>query len=971
MANSKPLSIYYQNARGLRTKTSTFFRNICLNTYDIIAITESWLLNGILDTEIVDERYIVFRRDREYSVTGQSLGGGVLIAVHRALTVTPQLAFHSSAEDVWVTITFKNQGARPVKLHLCVLYLCEQRLGFSFSQQLSYFWSSVGDIMLGFPNDKYLIVGDFNLGGIEWNPSTVGDYLFDPNNYSSNDEILIVDEINLLNLKQYNGIKNWYGRILDLVLSNDTAVVRDCSSEALVPIDRHHGALVIEVDYADVAKLNNAPHKKFLYNRADYKSINTEIQKIDWIQVFSSKSLDDCVEYFYSTMDVLRDNYIPVKIITSKSHPKWYSPALIKILKEKSKYHHKFKTYGNRSDEESFKMLRKRARIVEKDCYAAYIKSVENSISNNPKHFWSFIKSKSKSNAIPSSMNSGDHLFNSGETICNAFSSYFYSTFLTPTDNGTARLPDLYDSSLVTTSCVSDISKIIFSPADVEKLLANLDASKSAGPDNVPGAFLMGCAKSLGLPLYLLFKRSLDEHSIPMIWKRAYITPVHKKGPKQDITNYRPISKLCIVAKVFEKIVYNQLYVALSRYFSPSQHGFLKGRCTVSNLALLNNFVTDAMSEGFQVDVVYTDYSKAFDRIRHSILLRKLANIGIRGDLLRWFSSYIHNRSQAVVINNYISSWVTVPSGVPQGSLLGPLLFVVFVNDVGLSLRSSQLLCFADDMKIYAKITSVSDAENLQADLVRLEDYCVCSELDLNTSKCSVVTFSRKRNAIHFDYVLKGKTLQRVSTMSDLGVVHDSKLLFDTHIDTIVTKATRALGFVMRSSQDFKDAKTLKILYCSLVRSSLEYASQIWNPRYGTYISRIERVQKKFLRYLCYKINQPYLSCNYLDICKRHHILPLQMRREIADISYLLKITTNLIDCPELLSEISIVVPTKHLRTITTIHLPVAPTNYKQNSFIWRASNYFNKISTLFDLDLFNTSSASARNILSRSFFNI
>lgn len=205
--------------------------------------------------------------------------------------------------------------------------------------------------------------------------------------------------------------------------------------------------------------------------------------------------------------------------------------------------------------------------------------------------------------------------------------------------------------------------------------------------------------------------------------KSALVTPVHKKGPKSEVSNYRPISKLCIVAKVFERVVYDQVYAALHNTFDHNQHGFLKGRSTVSNLVLFNEYLTDAMDSGSQVDVVYTDYSKCFDKIDHKLLITKLELIGIRGDLLRWFSSYIDNRSQAVVINNYISGWVRIPSGVPQGSLLGPLLFLIFINDISSCFHTSQLLCFADDMKIFSTIRSANDVVNLQADLSRLDLY--------------------------------------------------------------------------------------------------------------------------------------------------------------------------------------------------------------------------------------------------------
>lgn len=242
MLDTKLLKIYYQNARGLRTKTTTFYRNVCLTSYDIIMITESWLLGSIVDSELFDERYVVFRRDRDYNLTGQTRGGGVLIAVRRDIIVVSKPEYHSSAEDLWITISLKSSNHFQNKLHICVLYLCNQNLGLTFSNQLINFFSSVNQLLVECPHDQCLIVGDFNLSGIGWIPSSNDDQSFYPINYCSESEIFLIDELNSLNLKQFNGINNYFGKILDLVLCNVPVEVQDASHEALIPVDRHHGS---------------------------------------------------------------------------------------------------------------------------------------------------------------------------------------------------------------------------------------------------------------------------------------------------------------------------------------------------------------------------------------------------------------------------------------------------------------------------------------------------------------------------------------------------------------------------------------------------------------------------------------------------------------------------------------------------------------------------------------------------------
>lgn len=274
-------------------------------------------------------------------------------------------------------------------------------------------------------------------------------------------------------------------------------------------------------------------------------------------------------------------------------------------------------------------------------------------------------------------------------------------------------------------------------------------------------------------------------------------------------------------------------------------------------------------------------------------------------------------------------------------------------------------------MKIFSTISTYDDAVALQADLTRLEKYCAANHLELNPDKCSVVTFTRKHCPINFSYSVKEVNLRRVCNVRDLGVLYDSKLSFNPHMDYIISKAYRALGFVMRSSKEFSNIKTLKILYCTYVRSNLEYASQVWNPCYVTYINRIETLQKKFIRFLCYRLKERYNSNIYYELCRKHHLLPLVKRREISDITFLLKLASGSIDCPSLLSRISLKVPTRNLRQNELLHLPTASSNYKQNSYLWRASKNFNNINKSgLDLDLFNTGVELARRLLNNSFFN-
>lgn len=243
------------------------------------------------------------------------------------------------------------------------------------------------------------------------------------------------------------------------------------------------------------------------------------------------------------------------------------------------------------------------------------------------------------------------------------------------------------------------------------------------------------------------------------------------------------------------------------------------------------------------------------------------------------------------------------------------------------------------------------------------------NKLDLNVSKCYVCSYTRKPTPLIYDYTLQSSLLVRVNTIRDLGVSFDTKILFDEHINNIVNKASRALGFVLRMSAEFSSVKTFKILYCAYVRSHLEYASQVWNPRYDVYSSRLERIQKRFLRYLQFRA-KVYLP-DYMTRCHKFHFLPLYKRREIADLAYLLSVANGTVDCPELLGLLGLRTNTALLRRPNVLHVPLVKTNYRQNAFMIRASNSFNAlVKADVDIDIFNTSIAKLKRVLTDNFFN-
>lgn len=311
---------------------------------------------------------------------------------------------------------------------------------------------------------------------------------------------------------------------------------------------------------------------------------------------------------------------------------------------------------------------------------------------------------------------------------------------------------------------------------------------------------------------------------------------------------------LTTLGNLFERIVCGLLTDHFRCYVSDFQHGFIQGRSTTTNLLSFTQFALAELESGNQVDVVYTDFSKAFDRLRHDHLIWKLSEIGVHSSMLSWIRSYLQGRLQYVRLAGWESERFCVTSGVPQGSHLGPLLFNLFLNDVFSIFSHCNALAYADDLKLYCSVRTVRDAVGLQRDLDSLSSWCQRNGLFLNIKKCKVVSFHRKTSPMIFDYNLADETLERVNVVRDLGVLFDEKIQFSKHIDAVISKSYSMLGFMKRICSEFEDPEVLKTIYCAIVRSHLEYSSVLWTPNYAVHISRIESIQKKFVLYALRRI---------------------------------------------------------------------------------------------------------------------
>ena len=363
--------------------------------------------------------------------------------------------------------------------------------------------------------------------------------------------------------------------------------------------------------------------------------------------------------------------------------------------------------------------------------------------------------------------------------------------------------------------------------------MLNLNPSKSPGADNLHPRILKDLSVSLSLPLSILYTESFKQQKLPQYWKDAMITPLYKKDEKCLASNYRPISLTSIICKIMESIIKDDLmsYVCNNNIITSLQHGFLPGRSCQSNLLIMLNCLTEAIDRGIITDVIYLNFAKAFDSVPHNRLIYKLSKYGITGNLLHWISDFLSKRRQCMRVNSALSEWESVISGVPQGSILGPILFIFYINDLPADIIA-KLLLFADDTKLIKMLLSMMSHSELQNDLNHLISWSEKWQLKFNTSKCKVLRFgqsdTKPYTMMNIDIGQK-QELKFIDEEKDLGVIVDSKLKFSSLIVNQVKKANRLMGLIRRS-YNFLDIVLFKYLFISLVRPHLEYCVTIWYP---------------------------------------------------------------------------------------------------------------------------------------------
>ena len=843
----------YTNADSICNKLDKL--KVCIDLYlvDVLCVVESKLHGEISNDEINIQGFNIFRHDRNFNIENPqskfpSDGGGCIVYVRSRLNaeLIPEFKVPDS-----IAITLNTNIGQ---IAIAAVYR-SQSLSRLQDQTILH---SIKSLCNNDAFNEVLICGDLNMDKTNWVIGTVeGPADTINSNLTAQREYLdtiaevglswhVTDEIT--RRRMVNGTLQ--ESTLDQVLTTNSFLVNNI--KFLSPVGKSdHSVLLIELN------AENSLNSKFVDNEIRH----------NWSKVSENELLgysNDIVwEYsknFLSVEEMWNELHQKLMSISTKV-PKttvvvnskgdivqkfpWDSSALKRKRREMDKQWKIFDSNPTARELNLALSKQKEYDNVECKCKVKYEKKITCNLKNNTKPFFAYLRSKRKANATVASLNKGDGLkTNNCSETADLLADTFGSVFL---EEPYGPLPEeCYKDQYLSGS--DTISELIITNEDVAKELKRLNVYKSSGPDEVHPKLLKSLAENDGFVNAVgeLMRCCVSNAKIPNEWKKANVIPLHKNGSRSDPANYRPVSLTSIICKVYERIVRNHILAHVERQITEHQHGFVGGKSCASNLLETVDLILELLSEGMPVDLLYFDFRKAFDTVPHYRLLTKLRNYGITGKCLDIIQNFLSDRTMTVLVGGNKSETKCVTSGVPQGSVLGPLLFVLFVNDLPEHVKS-HLKLFADDLKIVA---NASLHNVVSQDIEALEKWENTWLLRFNPTKCKVLHINKNNNPGN-NYYIGGVEMTSVVNECDLGLHTVSDLSWDTNIKRAVAKANSMIAWVARNVIT-RTPKVMMLIYKSLIRPYLEYCVQVWNPvnKYGNWqlIIDIEQVQRRFTR---------------------------------------------------------------------------------------------------------------------------
>ena len=835
------------NARSIVNKYNKLLSLIKIHEPALIAITESWLQREI---KINIPEYLIFRCDRS------SKGGGVLLGIKEVLKPTfikeqrfgtSELIIVSILNNFGIFLVYRPPNAPQSELMSLVSFLENETEAFQ----------------------RYTIIGDLNLPLINWNK------------YSTNDprSRIFLDFCNDNSLFQFVKFPTRSRNILDLILSPNNNIFSVKSHPPLGASDHQIIEFYIDEGYDD----NFEPYYVFDYYRADYELINAFLMTINWNEFFLG--CHDTYDHWYRFHELIvfiHNEFIPLKLVQKRRN--FNDKKRKSLYRIKCKKWRKFQLTSLERDRINYLYAKDEYETYTSRKKVNYEKSLFYNRKKNPKSFYNYINRhvKGSERLIPTlcskTVGSGQVLSIHDNEKAEIFSQQYKKAFVR--DNNILPHVEPYNINFP-----SEFNAV--TPNEAIIAMKSVNSNSSPGPDGIPPIFYRKCAANFATPVSCILNKSFFEGIVLEEWKLANVIPIFKNGDKSNPINYRGITITPIFPKLAEFIIRDRIITHLrqNNLMTRSQHGFIGSRSVSTNLLECLDDWTKNIDNGLDTDILYFDFSKAFDSVVHSKLIHKLRHqYQLNEFIVNWVQNFLNKRKQQVKVGRSLSEPAEVVSGVAQGTLLGPILFIMYTNDMTEVIQHSSVSLYADDTKLYKTIRDNLDNDLLQIDAENITTWSITWQLPLNPLKMVLLQVPSNNDR---SYVVLGSEVVPKHSNKDLGIIIQDNLSFKEHCTNVARNAT----FIIRNTKMcFTNHTAFYYIFVfkTYIRPTLETNTVVFSPHTIECVDILERVQRRFTKYL------PGLwDMSYADRMKFLGIKSLEERRIFFDIMFLYKVITG------------------------------------------------------------------------------
>ena len=868
----KGFKLLHLNVRSLVKKieqVKIMFFNSCL---DVITMSETWMTTAVSSKMVNLDDYIMYRQDRNYKAVGKKRGGGLVTYIHSRHAAECEVLQDISRSDrnieaQWFIINRLNCK----NVVICNMY--RPPTG-KLDKLIEYLDESIQ--LLDLAKVEVFVMGDLN---VNYKNKV-------PNDYKKLNFFVKANGLTqIINNTTRNTDKSQ--SLIDLILTNSDYISMAGTLEH--HISDHQPIFAVKKKKRDVR-----PKVKFegrSYRNFDRDYMKQKLLDHDWGEFYKVKEPGEAWEYILQQVTPILDCMCPIRSFDIKNYwPDWVTPELLEQILDRDYFYKKAKQTKSEDDWNIAKHLRNMTNSNIRQARRDFVLTELADNCQDYKKFWKTIRT-----VIPNDKGDSKHeilLTHNGakvpkDDVAQCINDYFINigkVMGVPSQT----IPTMQPPTEKREDDLNAWKFDDFTETEVFKVIKSINISKSSGINNISSFFLKEVFIVLTPQITHLFNLTVESSLFPDAWKDALVIPIPKCGNSKKVENYRPISLLPLPGKLLEKLVHNQLttYLEDIEYLVKNQHGFRKGHSTIHSIAQLTNYVNLKMDKRQSTVAAFIDFRKAFDCVQHSILLGKLSDIGLDEGVVAWFRSYLSNRRQSVLANNFRSPCQKITQGVPQGSVLGPLFYIIYANDITKVVKNCNIALYADDTVLYLANTDFARTVcKVQTDMDALSLWCTENGIQMNVDKTKIMVFgnSKKIDKLpHFEIMVNNVPLQRALHYKYLGMTLDSQLNYNLHVQKIISNVTVKLK-QFRRMRYFLDDKSALLIYKNMILPMIEYGDLFL---VGTSIEnkkKLQVLQNKGLR--CALIREK--DSNRDELHEEAKILRLKHRRNMHLLSYM------------------------------------------------------------------------------------